>query len=622
MAQPGLSIVYLVLEDFRGLSMSALCGNGGKSSASRPCAATPHLDGLVRDGVLFEHAYAQSPICNPSRTSTMTGRYPSVTGVLHNDAGTGRPLPNLPQLLQREKRGRIVTASPYSKVFHLPPANVPPSQQPWDRGWWNASNWRAVPPAVLPWLGRTAPVPKRVSRGPGYGHVKEDIYHHMAFKRTMAMLGALLAQPRPFFFSAGISGTHTPLMPPLSFVRRHMPTPSVGAAAAETALPLAARHAAHAPSLARKDGFQSHILSATQEREYMATYLAAAEYVDAQVGAVLALLKRSEGGPSGVSGDSQRGGSRRRLHNAGGGSTRVARRLQETLDTSAPAKDGGGKGGSGKGGGGGGGGGGGSNGGVLRGRQVAVVVHADHGFHLGEHGRWSKYTLYEEAVRVPLVFRVPGGQRNVRRPQLVELVDVLPTLLDLWGVAPAQRPHLDGKSLLPLLGLKASVTGGTGAGAVFLLRDPGDGAASYPARGLVRSAMRHPMRLDEGGGAGGGRWVCGEQHYVRSPTASFTAYLHAGRVVNSSLFDLTSDPLEQRNLLLQPQAEWPYSTLRNWARLVAAEQDMWPRDAVHARDVRGAESGEACSELNRRQALRSRRRLTKKHILLLRAARR
>ena len=549
MAAPGLSVVYIVLEDFRGLSMSALCGSSSAKLPGRPCAATPHLDALAREGVLFERAYAQSPICNPSRTSTMTGRYPSATGVLHNDAGTGRQLPTLPVLLQRSKRGRIVTQSPYSKVFHLPAGDAQRIQQPWDRGWWNATNWRAVPAETLPWLGRSSPAPKRVMRGPGYGHVAPDVFHHMSFKRTMAMLGALLSQPKPFFFGAGISGTHTPLVPPLSFVKRHD----------ESSIQLPAQHAPHGPQLARKDGFQSTTLSASQQREYIATYLAAAEYVDAQVGAVLSLLKRAEGG-------------------GGGGS--------------------------------------GGSGGVLRSREVAVVVHADHGFHLGEHGRWSKYTLYEEAVHVPLILKVPRGLANVRRPQLVELVDVLPTLLSLWGVPAAQRPHLDGWSLLPLAGFQEAsdgsftpLGGGGGGG--------GGGAvpAGYRSRSLVRSAMRHPMRIEQPAAAaatsadvrGGGEWVCGEQHYVRTADAALTTYLHNGRVVNTSMFNLASDPLEQRNLIQHSQAEWPYSTLRNWARLVAAEREAWPREEVQARDESASRTGEPCSEQHTRRRARMKR---------------
>ena len=593
-AAPSMSVLYLVLEDFRGLSMSALCGT--KSSAGRPCARTPHLDQLAREGVLFEKAYAQSPICNPSRTSAMTGRYPAVTGVLHNDAGTGRSaLPTLPQLLQRSKRGRIVTTSPYSKVFHLPAAAASRDQQPWDRGWWNASNWRAVPAATMPWLGRNAPQPKRVMRGPGYGHVAEDIYHHMSFRRTEGILAALLAQPKPFFFGCGVSGTHTPLVPPMSFVRRY---PASGVA-------LPPRHEPHAPLLARKDGFQTNQLTPQQEREYIATYLAAAEYVDAQVGALLDLIARSSSAPpsSGGGGGAPSAGS-------------AGRRLDGTSGASGT------RGGEGV-----------AGGGGLRRHEVAVVVHSDHGFHLGEHGRWSKYTLYEEAVRVPLIMKIPKGLANVRRPQLVELVDVLPTLLSLWGVPPAQRPTLDGRSLLPLAGFRERADGSLtplgGSGQEM----PQD----YKARAVVRSAMRHPIRLPassagsssspgpttgsaadtaRGRAPDGGRWVCAEQHYVRTATAALTTYLYNGQVVNTTLFDLEKDPLEQNNLVAQSQAQWPYATLRMWARLVGAERDNWPREAVRSRDERAQAAGDICEEQTRRRRLnrkaRRLRRLTRR----------
>ena len=185
---------------------------------------------------------------------------------------------------------------------------------------------------------------------------------------------ALLAQSTPFFYGFGLSGTHAPLAPPKRFVDKY--------AAAADELPLPPVHEPHGPLLARKDGFQSYVLTPAQQRGYTATYLAAAEYVDAQVGAILSLLQ------------------------------------------AFPAAS----------------------------ARTAVVVHADHGFHLGEHGRWSKYTLYEESVRVPLIVRVPGGLRGVRSASIVELVDVLPTLLSLWGVGPSEQPpRLDGRSLVPLL---------------------------------------------------------------------------------------------------------------------------------------------------------------------------
>jgi choline-sulfatase len=77
-----------------------------------------------------------------------------------------------------------------------------------------------------------------------------------------------------------------------------------------------------------------------------------------------------------------------------------------------------------------------------------VLVTADHGESLGEHGeRYHSRTLYEGAVRVPLLLTVPGfpGPR-VEGERLASLVDVAPTLLDLLGLD--VPPGLDGESLL------------------------------------------------------------------------------------------------------------------------------------------------------------------------------
>ena len=38
---------------------------------------------------------------------------------------------------------------------------------------------------------------------------------------------------------------------------------------------------------------------------------------------------------------------------------------------------------------------------------TALIVHGDHGYSLGQHGRWSKYNVYEDATRVPLIIAVP-----------------------------------------------------------------------------------------------------------------------------------------------------------------------------------------------------------------------
>ncbi|MEM6471413.1 MAG: sulfatase [Planctomycetota bacterium] len=46
-----------------------------------PQAMTPNIDRLAKRGTLFENAHCQSPVCNPSRASMLTGRYPHTTGI-------------------------------------------------------------------------------------------------------------------------------------------------------------------------------------------------------------------------------------------------------------------------------------------------------------------------------------------------------------------------------------------------------------------------------------------------------------------------------------------------------------------------------------------------------------
>jgi hypothetical protein len=58
--------------------------------------------------------------------------------------------------------------------------------------------------------------------------------------------------------------------------------------------------------------------------------------------------------------------------------------------------------------------------------NTVVALHADHGWNLGEHGDWQKFTNWETGVRVPLIVRDPflpqsHGKKNTA---LVELVDM------------------------------------------------------------------------------------------------------------------------------------------------------------------------------------------------------
>jgi arylsulfatase A-like enzyme len=83
--------------------------------------------------------------------------------------------------------------------------------------------------------------------------------------------------------------------------------------------------------------------------------------------------------------------------------------------------------------------------------RTLVVVTADHGESLGEHGETThSMFVYEGAIRVPLVLWRPGlvpAGRVVSDP--ARLVDVAPTVLELLGVPPPATPHA--RSLVPLI---------------------------------------------------------------------------------------------------------------------------------------------------------------------------
>ena len=68
-------------------------------------------------------------------------------------------------------------------------------------------------------------------------------------------------------------------------------------------------------------------------------------------------------------------------------------------------------------------------------KNTIVVLWGDHGWHLGEHAIWGKHSLFEEALRSPLIIYEPGMRRaGVPTQSLVESLDIFPTLCDLAGI--------------------------------------------------------------------------------------------------------------------------------------------------------------------------------------------
>jgi arylsulfatase A-like enzyme len=141
--------------------------------------------------------------------------------------------------------------------------------------------------------------------------------------------------------------------------------------------------------------------------------------------------------------------------------------------------------------------------------RTIVIVTSDHGEAFWEHGvRGHGTHVYDEFVRIPLVVRVPGLSPR-RVDQVVELIDVTPTILDLAGVF-VPTGSTAGASLIELM------TGSTEAPDTAYFRNHKSGFIELGVR-------RGPMKFHE---------------YV---------------VENGfELFDIGRDPREQTNLLLEP----------------------------------------------------------------------
>lgn len=95
--------------------------------------------------------------------------------------------------------------------------------------------------------------------------------------------------------------------------------------------------------------------------------------------------------------------------------------------------------------------------------NTLVIVTADHGEELGDHGLWEHNFMYETNLRVPLVMALPGRlPAGVASDALVETTDIVPTVCELIGVLPPHEPGqvdelgrdrgaIDGHSLVDLV---------------------------------------------------------------------------------------------------------------------------------------------------------------------------
>ncbi len=157
--------------------------------------------------------------------------------------------------------------------------------------------------------------------------------------------------------------------------------------------------------------------------------------------------------------------------------------------------------------------------------NTIVVFSSDHGDQLLEHGLMGKNVFFEESVRVPLLMRMPGRIRPGRYDELVESIDVQPTLFDLCGLD--EPRHCQGRNLAPLL---AGARGMESREAVF-------------AENVIPEVITIPgHQFRKGKGVAGIRHP--DAKMVRTKKWKYNYYPEG----YEELYDLENDPKEFRNL--------------------------------------------------------------------------
>ena len=167
--------------------------------------------------------------------------------------------------------------------------------------------------------------------------------------------------------------------------------------------------------------------------------------------------------------------------------------------------------------------------------RTIVVFTSDHGDQLLEHGLLGKNVFFEASVRVPLVIGYPGHVRAGRHEDLVEAVDVLPTLFDLIGLP--QPGDCQGRSVAGLIGE---------AGRALTQRDAVFSENIIPEV-ITNRTLDFYFKKGEG--------VKGIRHpdakMVRTTRWKYNYYPEGFE----ELYDLEADPGEQHNLARDPAHE-------------------------------------------------------------------
>ena len=355
---------------------------------------TPHLARLAEEGITFDRAYCQYPLCGPSRASLMSGLYPETNGVLTNQQVVGSYRGSTPSLSDHPTMAGFFRQEGYytarvSKIFHM---GVPGGIERGEAGDDDPTSWDYRYNVLGPETQSKGTLellsPGNLHYGSNFSRMilsdgtETTQTDYVATSQAIAILesraGSVaenasnkvkLKPQSPFFLAVGLVRPHVPLIAPENCFR---PYPEHEAQIPEVTIGDDVPKAA----LKRRNG---HIwkMDDRQKKQTISAYLASVRFMDQQVGRLMDALDRFD----------------------------------------------------------------------LRDNTIVVFI-SDHGYNLGEHDCWSKVSLWEGSVRVPMIVSYPANKSNhgTNCETVTELIDLYPTLAELCGLSNRQPAILQGKS--------------------------------------------------------------------------------------------------------------------------------------------------------------------------------
>lgn len=377
-APPRYNVLHIISDD--------LCSRLG--CYGDPIVKSPNIDRLAARGVLFNRAYCQYPLCNPSRASLMTGLRPDTTRAYVNQTNFRDTVPDAVSIPQSFRKAGYQVAR-VGKIYHYGvPSEIGTNGMDDPASWEEVINPKGRDVDDISLVDVLALGPDGVSTTKKAEQLKdtggtlswlaadgtdEEQTDGIGAIAAIDMLERLSKAENPFYLAVGFFRPHTPFIAPKPYFewypRDTITLPSVPADI-DRLFPAPALESRKPEEAAMNDDLRTRAIQA---------YYASTSFMDSQVGRLLDALER--------------------------------------LDLAD---------------------------------NTIVVFHSDHGYHLGEKNLWKKQSIFEESARVPLIVSVPGNKANGKPcERTVELLSLHKTLTELCGIE--ADAATEGHSLRPLI---------------------------------------------------------------------------------------------------------------------------------------------------------------------------